>query len=103
MSEGELEKLADLIVDKLVEKQKQLDDEYMQKMLDEQQEHMNSSSYEVKHFYTLSSDATATESNEGKIKALEEALADAIKKEDYLRAADIQTNITKLRDEGTAE
>jgi hypothetical protein len=35
MSNEDLEKLADLIVDKLVNKQKQLDDEYMQRMLDE--------------------------------------------------------------------
>jgi protein-arginine kinase activator protein McsA len=100
MSNEDLEKLADLIFNKLVNKQKQLDDEYMQRMLDEQQAHRDSTNFEVKHFYTLSSDKQTTED---KLKDLENALQNAIIKEDYIRAKDIQTNINKLKDKGTTE
>lgn len=100
MSNEDLEKLADLIFNKLVNKQKQLDDEYMQQMLDEQQAHRDSKNFEVKHFYTLSSDKQTTED---KLKDLENALQNAIIEEDYIRAKDIQTNINKLKDKGTTE
>lgn len=102
MSNEELVKLADLIVDKLVERQKKIDEEYMQEMLDEQEEFKNSEDYEVKHFYTLSSKEETQEDvkRAQKIKDLEEALQNAIHQEDYMRAADIQANITLLRDQG---
>ena len=106
MSNEDLEKLADLIVNKLVEKQQQIDEEYMQRMLDEQDAMKNSEDYTVNHFYTLSSSSDSHEEAhkefklDRQIKELEEALKDAIVKEDYMRAADIQSNITKLRDQG---
>ena len=102
MSNEDLEKLADLVVDKLLAKQKEMEDEYMQSVIDEQQEHMNSEEYEVKHFYTLNSNAKKEKSDSEKIEDLRVALKDAIIKEDYLRAADIQDNIAKLEDKGTA-
>ena len=102
MSNEDLEKLADLIVDKLVEKQKKMDEEYMQQMLDEQESFKSSEEYEVKHFYTLSSKDETNEDlkREKKIEELEEALQNAIQQEDYMRASDIQTNLTRLRDQG---
>ena len=105
MSNEDLEKLADLIVNKLVEKQQQIDEEYMQRMLDEQAAMKNSEDYTVSHFYTLSSSDSTEEAHKDfkrdrQIQELEEALKDAIVKEDYMRAADIQSNITKLRDQG---
>lgn len=105
MSNEDLEKLADLIVNKLVEKQQQIDEEYMQRMLDEQAAMKNSEDYTVSHFYTLSSSDSTEEvhkdfKRDRQIQELEEALKDAIVKEDYMRAADIQSNITKLRDQG---
>jgi hypothetical protein len=106
MSNEDLDKLADLIVNKLVEKQQQIDEEYMQRMLDEQAAMKDSEDYTVSHFYTLSSSDKSHEEvheefkRDRKIEELEEALKEAIAKEDYMRAADIQSNITRLKDQG---
>ncbi len=97
MSDGELEKLAGLIADKLLSKQKEMDDEYM-KMMFEAQSKKDDESYDIEFlsFDEAQSRFGTKPTKEDKIKELQEGLADALSKEDYMRAADIQINIAKL-------
>jgi protein-arginine kinase activator protein McsA len=101
MSDSDLEKLADLIVNKLVAKQQEIDDEYIAKMVAQQKDMHNEdfteglfAAVEFAKFIPLN----GKPSTEDQIKELQAGLKDAIEKEDYTRAADIQKNITKLED-----
>jgi protein-arginine kinase activator protein McsA len=95
MSDSDLEKLADLIVNKLVAKQQEIDDEYIAKMVAQQKDmHNEDFTVEFAKFIPLN----GKPSTEDQIEELQAGLKDAIEKEDYTRAADIQKNITKLED-----
>jgi len=103
MSESDLEKLADLIVDKLVEKQQQIDEEYIAKMLAQQEDMQNESFTELNAEFLKFIPSNGERTKEAKLNDLKEGLKDAISKEDYNRAADIQKNITKLEDEESSD
>lgn len=98
MSDGELEKLAGLIADKLLSKQKEMDDEYM-KMMFEAQVKKDTEAYGLEFISFDAAELLNEPSKEDRLAELREGLADALSKEDYMRAADIQTNIAKLESE----
>lgn len=101
MSEGDLERLAELIADKLIGKQKEMDEEYM-RMLYEAQQNKDVGNYEVE-FFSFKDMSEQPKTKEDKLNELKEGLQDAIDKEDYTRAADIQKNISELESEGNQE
>jgi hypothetical protein len=101
MSEGDLERLAELIADKLIGKQKEMDEEYM-RMLYEAQQNKDVGDYEVE-FFSFKDMSEQPKTKEDKLNELKEGLQDAIDKEDYTRAADIQKNISELESEGNQE
>lgn len=101
MSEGDLEKLAELIADKLIGKQKDMDEEYM-RMLYESQKNKDVEDYELE-FFTFKDMSEQPKTKEDKLNELKDGLQDAISKEDYTRAADIQKNITELEAEDNQE
>jgi len=98
MSDSDLEKLADLIVNKLVAKQQEIDEEYIAKMVAQQEDMHNESFTELNAEFMKFIPLNGAPSTEDQIEELQAGLKDAIEKEDYNRAADIQKNITKLED-----
>lgn len=86
MTDKEIDKLAEAIVSKLTERQAQYDAEFL-KAIKEQ-----NADVEVTFF------TPGEITKEEKLKALEDALKQAIETEDYIRAADIADQIKRLQE-----
>jgi protein-arginine kinase activator protein McsA len=78
-----------------------MDEEYM-RMLYEAQQNKDVGNYEVE-FFSFKDMSEQPKTKEDKLNELKEGLQDAIDKEDYTRAADIQKNISELESEGNQE
>lgn len=88
MTENQMNRLADIIVSKILERQAEYDAEFLKAM-------ETQAGYKIEYF-SIDTDLTNS-TNEEKIKLLEEQLNQALEVEDYEKAAKLVTEISKLK------
>jgi|TARA_B110000914_G_scaffold221609_1_gene233695 hypothetical protein len=97
MSNKDLEKLADLIVDRLIKKQEEIDAEFFEK---HSELHMLVEDDNIPNLNQDLLDATKAYSEEGalehEISKLARAIKDAIRREDYIAAGQMSKKIAEL-------
>lgn len=88
MNDDQIEKLAELIVNKMYEKQEELDAKFLKDL---------QASGEGAQIYVMQDDGSALSNDEHKLQMLTKELDHAIKNELFASAADLQEEINKLR------